>query len=120
MVFAAPEKYINMNQQIFLMTLKNNQLIISKTMINYLLTFNIVQQLIKQKVQFKHLKVGLIFDWSMMVHQSEGLLIDEKVGVAAMQSGLAYLHKMQGTGVECFMVVLNLVELINTQFFFFF
>ena len=33
---------------------------------------------------------------------------------------LWYLHKMQGAGVECFVVVLNLVELMNTQFYFFF
>jgi hypothetical protein len=48
MVFAASEKSINMNQKIVFMTFKNNQLTISKTNINcmYLLTFNIVQQLI--------------------------------------------------------------------------
>jgi hypothetical protein len=49
-----------------------------------------------------------------VVHHSLELLIDENEdSVAAMQSALASLHKMQGAGVECFVVMLNLVELMN-------
>jgi hypothetical protein len=31
---------------------------------------------------------------------------------------LWHLHKMQGAGVECFMVMLSLVKLMKTQFVF--